>query len=142
MTIEDELKALVLSSYGSIREFSLALNMPYSTLDSIFKRGVEKASIGNIIRICEALSISVDGLAAGKIVSVYSDEATSTEGELIRLYRSLNEKGKEIVLTTVRAFAGNPELRRNPNEEASAMYDHVNRLIKDALPDGKASEDA
>lgn len=142
MTIEDELKALVLSSYGSIREFSMTLNMPYSTLDSIFKRGVEKASIGNIIRICEALSISVDGLAAGKIVSVYSDEATSTEGELIRLYRSLNEKGKEIVLTTVRAFAGNPELRRNPNEESSAMYDHVNRLIKDALPDGKASEDA
>lgn len=113
MTIEEELKALVLTSYGSMREFSIVLNMPYSTLDSIFKRGVENASIGNIIKICCVLHISVDELAAGKIVKRQVSTATPNEDELIRLYRSVNESGKNHILYTARLVAGNPALQKN-----------------------------
>ena len=42
--------------------------MPYQTMDSILKRGVDKASISNIIKICKALDISADELANGNIV--------------------------------------------------------------------------
>ena len=44
------------------------MGMPYSTMDSIFKRGVANASVINIIKICETLGINTDDLAKGEIV--------------------------------------------------------------------------
>lgn len=68
MSIEEKLKGLILTRYRSLREFTQAIDMPYQTLDSILKRGVDKASISNIIKICKALDISADELANGNIV--------------------------------------------------------------------------
>lgn len=119
LTVEETLKSLVLSSYGSIREFSIAINMPYSTLDSIFKRGVENASIGNIIKICTALHISVDELAEKKIVSRQVATTAPEEAELLSLYRNLTQEGKTLVLNTVRTFAGNPDLQYNYQSAAA-----------------------
>lgn len=68
MTIEEKLKDLILLRYKSIREFSILIDMPYTTIDSIFRRGVGNSSVSNIIKICKALGISADELADGKIV--------------------------------------------------------------------------
>lgn len=68
MSIEEKLKGLILTRYRSLREFTTTIDMPYQTMDSILKRGVDKASISNIIRICKALDISADELANGHIV--------------------------------------------------------------------------
>lgn len=70
MTIEEKLKDLILSRYKSIREFTIVVDMPYTTIDSIFRRGVGNSSVSNIIKICKTLGISADELADGKIVSV------------------------------------------------------------------------
>lgn len=67
-TIEDKLKDFILSRYKSLREFTIANDIPHSTFVSILKRGIPNASIGNIIKICEALHLSVDALAKGEIV--------------------------------------------------------------------------
>lgn len=69
MTTEDKLKEYILSKYRSIREFTIAIDMPYSTLDSVFKRGIDNSSVGVIFKICNALNISPDALAEGEIVS-------------------------------------------------------------------------
>lgn len=70
MTIEDKLKSLILARYHSIREFTIHINMPYSTMDSIFKRGIGNSSVSNVIKICKALRISADALADGEIVPI------------------------------------------------------------------------
>lgn len=67
MGIEKELKELILHRYHSIREFTIAIDIPYTTMDSIFRRGVGNSSVTNVIKICKALRISVDALADGKI---------------------------------------------------------------------------
>lgn len=113
MTVEEKLKALVLSRYASMREFSIALDMPYSTLDSIFKRGVDNASVANIIRICEALSISADELAAGRIVNRQPSSLTTDESELLRIFRSVNSEGRTHILSTARLVAGNPAMKKD-----------------------------
>lgn len=69
MTIEERLKALILERYSSIREFTIQTDIPYSTLDSILKRGIDKAGIVTVVKICKALRISADKLAEGEIVS-------------------------------------------------------------------------
>ena len=70
MTTEEKLKDLILKRYYSVREFTIEIGMPYSTMDSIFKRGIGNSSVSNIIKICKALRISADALADGEIVPV------------------------------------------------------------------------
>ena len=67
MTIEEKLKNLILDRYASIREFTININMAYSTLNSIFTRGIHNATLSNILKICDALQISADALAEGRI---------------------------------------------------------------------------
>ena len=66
--VEAELKELILRRYGSLSEFCKKIDLPWTTLDSILKRGVEKANIKNILKITSELGIDVESLAAGKIV--------------------------------------------------------------------------
>lgn len=67
MSIEERLKELILHRYSSVREFTITIGMPNSTLESIFKRGIGNSSVTNVIKICKALGISADALADGEI---------------------------------------------------------------------------
>ena len=67
MLVEEKLKSYILERYKSIREFTISIDMSYSTLDSIFKRGIGNSSLTNVIKVCRGLGISVDDLADGKI---------------------------------------------------------------------------
>lgn len=75
-TSEDRLKEYILTKYKSVREFTGAIDMPYSTVDSIFKRGIRNASVENIIKICEFLGISTDALIKGYIERKSSEPTT------------------------------------------------------------------
>ena len=96
---EDKLREYILSKYKSIREFTVSIDMPYSTIDSIFKRGIRKASVDNIIRICDFLNISTDALINGEIetksdnitIAAHKDgeNFTSDELEKIEEYKKL-----------------------------------------------------
>ena len=72
MTIEERIKELISSRYGTMREFSKQIEMSQSTLATIMNRGIHKASIGNVLKICQALQISADELANDKIVPANS----------------------------------------------------------------------
>lgn len=76
MTIEEKLKALILKRYHSIREFTIEIGVPYTTVDSIFRRGIGNSSVSNVIKICKALRISADALADGEIAPVSNQTPT------------------------------------------------------------------
>lgn len=85
MTIENQLKNLILDRYNSIREFTIKIDMAYSTLNSIFTRGIQNATISNILKICDELHISADALANGRIEysSRLPDEETRDINEIL-----------------------------------------------------------
>lgn len=60
--IEEKIKKIILDKYGSIRQFALKIDIPYTTIDSILKRGIDNSNVGNVIKMCKALNISVDKL--------------------------------------------------------------------------------
>ena len=70
MTTEEKLKGFILTKYHSIREFTQSIDMPYSTMTTILKRGIDNSNVQNIIKICQALEISADDLADGHIVPI------------------------------------------------------------------------
>lgn len=68
MSVEDNLKNLIIEEYGSMVEFANQIDMANSTLATIMQRGIHKASVSNVIKICRALDISADELAKDRIV--------------------------------------------------------------------------
>ncbi len=69
MTIEERLKALILSRYKSIREFVSTTDIPYSTVDAILRRGVMNSNANNVQKLCRALDLSTDALLSGELKS-------------------------------------------------------------------------
>lgn len=95
--IEETLKELILSKYKSLREFTLKIEMPYSTLDTILKRGVDKANIINILKICDELNLSADKLANGFIENkdIKIDKLDDDTLLLFNNFNKLNALGKK-----------------------------------------------
>ena len=82
MTLEERLKKIILARYRTVKDFAAEIDLAYSTVDTILRRGVKKASVTNIITICHALNISVDELAQGNIVSV---ESTNNQKKIVEV---------------------------------------------------------
>ena len=59
MNVEEKLKELILANYKSIRAFTVAASIPYSTVDNIFKRGIGGTAVTTVVRICDLLGLSL-----------------------------------------------------------------------------------
>ena len=59
---ELKLRFMILDRYPSLREFSRQADIPYSTLMTVFKRGISGAGFDLIMKICHNLSIDPDEL--------------------------------------------------------------------------------
>lgn len=105
MSIEEKIKELILSRYRSIREFTQSIDMPYSTFDTILKRGIENSNVTNVIKICKALAISADALADGEIIpSAFIDRPTESSD----LNAILNETKNKILTYDNLTLNGSP----------------------------------
>lgn len=65
--LETNLKTLIIEKYGSLKKFSDTINMPWTTLDSILKRGVANSNITNVLRITRELNLDAEKLIDGEI---------------------------------------------------------------------------
>ncbi len=70
--IETKLKDMIIEKYGSLKKFASTINIPYPTLDSIFKRGLKKCSSVNLIKICSELNISASQIILNNVIEPYS----------------------------------------------------------------------
>lgn len=68
--LEDKLKSIIIEKYGSIRQFAFKIDVPYTTVDSILKRGIDNSNVGNVIKMCKALNISIDNLLDNNSLSI------------------------------------------------------------------------
>ncbi|HJE99486.1 MAG TPA: hypothetical protein K8W23_05450, partial [Sellimonas intestinalis] len=53
--------------YGSLKKFSEIINMPWTTLDSILKRGLANSNITNVLKITRELGLDAEKLVDGEI---------------------------------------------------------------------------
>lgn len=113
MSVEEKLKQLILDRYKSVREFTQRINMSYSTLDSILKRGVANSSINNVVKICRALDISADALADGKIIDIYTytnNNLCPISIELTEISQNLRNQAVHNPRTTIDGVETDPEI--------------------------------
>lgn len=66
--IEEKLKSLIIDRYGSVKRFADKIKVPYTTIDTILKRGVKNSNVLNVLKMCSELNIDVNELANDKVV--------------------------------------------------------------------------
>ena len=83
-------------------------NIPYSTLNSIFTRGINKATLSNVLKICDALHISADALANGTIEYITNNEPIKKEIETHEVNDILARTKKQLLTDHALMFNGKP----------------------------------
>ena len=77
MTLEEQLKQVILSKYKSVSAFSQSIGLSNSTVDSMLNRGLYNAGVGRVMKIFDALGIDTESLAVGRII--YIDDKNEVE---------------------------------------------------------------
>lgn len=143
MNTEEKLKEYILMNYKSIREFVLAAEIPYSTVDTILKRGVTNASIGNVLKICSVLKISADELANGNIVPIAEKSEKIDVEKLLINYRlndrisfeldgeQLSEEELRLLSDALEVSLGIIRRRREKESFVSAFDDKLSNVLSE-----------
>ena len=66
--IENKIKQIIIEKYGSVKRFSDKIEVPYTTIDTILKRGLKNSNVLNVLKMCNELNLDVNELANNKIV--------------------------------------------------------------------------
>lgn len=74
---EIRLKEMIINQYGSLKRFCETIDMPWTTLDSILKRGVANSNITNVMKITRELHLDTEALASGIIRDAIISEPTT-----------------------------------------------------------------
>ena len=80
--VEIALRELIIKKYGSLKKFCVIIGMPWTTLDSILRRGVANSNINNVLKITKELGIDAEKLVDGKIVKkssyIFQEDSLNT----------------------------------------------------------------
>lgn len=90
---EIRLKEIIIERYGSLKKFCDIIGMPWTTLDSILKRGVSNSNITNVMKITKELGIDTERLASG----IITDSSTNDNRNevLNNVYFSLAKEAEQ-----------------------------------------------
>ena len=75
---EIKIREMIINKYGSLKKFCEVINMPWTTLDSILKRGIANSNITNVMKITKELGIDTESLANGIITDSISKFTTTS----------------------------------------------------------------
>lgn len=101
------LKGVILSRYKSIRQFAVAMNIPYSTLITALERGVDGMAYNTVIRICEALSLNPLDFSPLEETNTLSSQITTRR--VMEKYWKLNKTGRKKVLDIMEDYTRIPD---------------------------------
>ena len=101
------LKGVILSRYKSIRQFAVAMNIPYSTLITALERGVDGMAYSTVISICEALSLNPIDFSALEEDDALSSQITTRR--VMDRYWKLNKTGRKRVMDIMEDYTHIPD---------------------------------
>lgn len=130
---ENHIKEIIINKYGSLKKFCEIIDMPWTTLDSILKRGFSNSNITNVMKISHELKVDTESLASGKIIACIerTESKKDNSSKIMQYYELLNDIGKHVATERVKELT---EVPRYVNEET---YVNAAHPIDDASEDDK-----
>lgn len=117
-TIGENIKRIC--ALKGIRQVDIAEHMNVSQGSvSNWIKGVNSIDIENLAELCAFLGVSLDQIYG---VAPITQEVSLSEDEtdLIGLFRSMNKHGRDMLLKTAHAFAGNPDMQKEDGVSVTA----------------------
>ncbi len=121
MTKTEKLKNIILSRYGSIREFSKIVGIPSTTLTSALDRDIGGMAVDRVIKICDVLDLNVKTFEP---LDTHSKESILSKEESMILFNfnKLNDLGKneankrvaELTEIAKYSYTHEPRIMMNP----------------------------
>lgn len=97
---EQKLQEYILTKYKSVRDFAMSINIPYSTITNMLKRGLLNSSCDLVLYVTDRLNLDIDELFSGRITlkidTSLNPEITRHELSLVRAYRSKPDMQKAV----------------------------------------------
>ncbi len=110
---ETRLKEIIIERYGSVKKFCETIGMPWTTLDSILKRGIANSNITNVMKITKELKVDTESLASGIILASagtnINDASVRKSPKIIQYYEQLNDIGKNVATERVEELTHLPK---------------------------------
>lgn len=91
MTIEEQIKKMILERYTSMKRFCIECDIGYNTLISILRRGVGNAGVSTMLKLCESLQIDANSLFDNELTLLSEPEEEIATPEPAAVY-STEEK--------------------------------------------------
>lgn len=120
---ETRIKQMIINRYGSLKKFCEVIHMPWTTLDSILKRGIANSNITNVMKITKELKIDTESLASGILLDsneTYNTTLINSPPKILQYYDVLNDIGKHEATKRV------AELTEIPRYVAADNFNYVN----------------
>lgn len=107
MTLLEKIDYLMKENHLNKRQFSIKSDMPYSTIDNIWKRGTESMRLPTFMKICDYFGVTMDSMAYDDREIEYRKDQDEPipmyDRDYIRKYMELDPQRKEIVNATINA---------------------------------------
>lgn len=105
LSIEEQLKREILDQYRSVRAFTQAIGLPYSTVDNIFKRGINGTAVITVAKVFRALGLEMDSIGRANLRRRGEPEGGAAGPEtddkrlelLVANYQGMNDEGREML---------------------------------------------
>lgn len=142
--VEDSIKKIIIKRYGSLNKFCEKISMPWTTLDSILKRGIANSNITNVMKITKELGIDTESLASGTIVNSkelnISKKLVSTKNlpKIMEYYEALNDTGKHVAEKRIKELTYIPEYITSELDESFFRYFGSVKEAKEYLAEQRA----
>lgn len=85
---------LIKGKYKSIRQFALAADIPYSTVKSGLKAGINGMAVETVIKMCTTLGIRLESLMPMQTPFCDPRQLSLKEWQLITKFRNLSESSR------------------------------------------------
>lgn len=126
-TFEQEVKKLILNKYGSLKHFTDTIQMPWTTLDSILKRGIANSNVSNVSKIAKELNLDLEAFIEGKLLSsspmtiaAHKDSENWTPEEYQKI-----EDYKQLLLAARSIKQNQRPHTLNPSQKSAYSFDHT-----------------
>ena len=95
------IKDLISKTGLNLKAFAIDADIPYTTLRSILERGIENASVNNVLKICSTLDLTIEEIFNMSEVNKASDPLSDEQILLLKNFDNLNDLGKEEALKRI-----------------------------------------
>ena len=100
MNTTEVILKLIKEKYKSVRQFSIAADIPYSTIKSGLKAGIGGMAVETVIKMCDVLDIKMESMVKTNPSTILKDQSRlfADEWYLVEKYRTLSDETKHGIL--------------------------------------------